>query len=121
MPEVAVSPADVLRAAYPDSFTPVSAQTWVTARRALLVERAGSTADPQRSASSGCAVSGSRDHAQGLAADAAHALARLDAGLGTTCERCAARLPLERLDSAPAAVRCMTCARAYAVDTRWCR
>ena len=115
------APADALLTAYPGQFTVEAAWGWVDARRALLVGRARSAADLTLSVSSGCAATGARDHAQGLATDAAHALARLDAGLGTTCEVCSATLPFDRLDSAPAAVRCTGCAREYVTDTRWCR
>jgi hypothetical protein len=116
-----VSPVDALLAAYPGRFTASSAQRWLAARRALLVERAGATREIGLSVSSGCAATGAQAHARGLAEDAQHALLRLAAGLGTECEQCSAILPFERVENAPAAVRCTGCARAYSVDTRWCR
>ena len=103
--------ADALLRAYPGRFTPAAAQAWVRARRQLLTDRV----------SSGCAATGARSHSRGLADDAAHALARLEAGLGPRCEVCDEVLVFDRLDSAPAAVRCTGCARAYQLDTRWCR
>jgi hypothetical protein len=116
-----VSPVDALLAAYPGCFTVATAEQWIASRRALLVDRIGPPLELGLSVSSGCAATGARTHARDLAEDASHALLRLDAGLGTACEQCAITLPFERLDSAPAAVRCTGCARAYAIDTRWCR
>ncbi len=115
------SPADALLTAYPGRFTRASAEHWVTSRRALLVDRAGPPTATDSAVSSGCATTAAWTHAREVADDAAHALLRLDAGLGTTCERCWATLPFDRIDSAPAAVRCTACAPAYEVDTRWCR
>ena len=113
--------ATALEQAYPGTFTAEQAQAWVAQRRALLHERRAGGTDLGLAVSSGCAATGARSHAQGLAEDAAHALDRLDRGLGTRCERCDAVLPLERLEGAPAAVRCTGCSRAYEVDTRYCR
>ena len=118
--------ADALLRAYPGRFAPAAARAWVLARRQLLTDRlAGTTqlglAVVGLAVSSGCAATGARSHAQGLADDAAHALARLEAGLGPICEVCEQVLVFDRLDSAPAAVRCTGCVRAYQVDTRWCR
>ena len=115
-----MDPVSALLTAHPDRFGWRSAQAWVQARRSLLLARTrpGSRAD---SVSSGCAATGAHTHAQSLAADAAHALARLEAGLGPYCEVCGATLPFARLDAAPSAVRCTSCARSSAVDTRWCR
>ena len=110
-------PVAMLRRDHPG----VDAPAWVAARRALLVARAAGSADVGLAVSSGCAASGARTHAGVLADDAAHALARLDAGTLTRCEVCDALLPWERLDAAPAAVRCTGCARADAFDDRWCR
>ena len=115
------SPVDALVRAYPDRFTGAAAEQWVAARRALLVDRAGPPTGPDRSVSSGCATAGAVAHARELADDAAHALLRLEAGLGTTCENCAVTLPFDRVDSLPAAVRCTSCVPRYQVDTRWCR
>jgi RNA polymerase-binding transcription factor DksA len=115
-----VDPAAALLAAYPDCFDPRSAQEWVEARRSLLLARTAPTSRAE-SVSSGCAATGAHTHAQGLAVDAAHALARLDAGLGPSCEVCGATLPFERLDGAPSAVRCTCCAGRSTADTRWCR
>ncbi len=96
----------------------VDATDWVARRRARLLARG---AGQVLAVSSGCAVSGAGRHATQLAEDAARALARLDEGLATRCEVCFEVLSLERLDAAPAAVRCTRCARPYVVDTRWCR
>lgn len=115
-----MDPAAALLAAHPDRFDAASAQAWVEARRSLLVLRT-TPSDRGRAVSSGCAASGAHRHAEDLAAAAAHALARLEAGLGTHCEACGVVLPLERLDTAPAAVRCTGCAPASTVDSRWCR
>ena len=117
---------DALLRAYPGRFAPAAAQAWVQARRQLLTDRlAGTTqlglAVVGLAVSSGCAATGARSHAQTLADDAAHALARLEAGLGPRCEVCDEVLVFDRLDSAPAAVRCTGCVRAYRLDTRWCR
>ena len=117
---------DALLRAYPGRFAPAAAQAWVQARRQLLTDRlAGTTqvglAVVGLAVSSGCAATGARSHAQGLADDAAHALARLEAGLGPWCEVCDEVLVFDRLDSAPAAARCTGCVRAYQLDTRWCR
>ena len=85
--------ADALLRAYPGRFAPAEGQAWVLARRQLLTDRlAGTTqlglAVVGLAVSSGCAATGARSHAQGLADDAAHALARLEAGLGPICEVC---------------------------------
>jgi len=115
-----VDPAAALLAAYPDDVDEASASAWVQARRSLLLART-SPGSRAASVSSGCAATGAHTHAQGLASDAAHALARLEAGLGPSCEVCAGTLPFARLDAAPSAVRCTSCARSSTVDTRWCR
>ncbi|MGQ0624123.1 MAG: hypothetical protein ACT4PP_05620 [Sporichthyaceae bacterium] len=117
------SAVEALVSSYPDRFDAASGQQWVAARRAALVVRAESTQRADGSVSSGCALTGARTHARHLAAEAADALARWDAGLGTTCADCNATIDFERLDSGPAVVRCTACARAVArpVDTRWCR
>lgn len=117
-----VDPACVaLLAAYPDVFTPASAAAWVADRRTRLTQRAGPRTDHGLAVSSGCAASGAYTHVQALAAHAAHALTRLDAGAGTSCEQCGSVLTFERVDSAPAAVRCTACTGPSRVDTRWCR
>lgn len=110
-----------LLSAYPRRFSSASAAQWVAARRSLLAERASPSGDATRAVSSGCAAGAALAHTRTLAEDAARALARLDAGTGTTCEVCATPLAFERLDGAPAAVRCTGCARPFAADTRWCR
>lgn len=115
-----MDPVAALLAAHPDRFDAASARTWVEKRRTLLMARTTPT-DRSQAVSSGCAASGAHRHAEGLAEAAGHALARLDAGLATACEVCGRTLPFERLDSAPAAVRCTTCVPASTVDTRWCR
>lgn len=115
-----MDPVAALLAAHPDHLDAASAQEWVDARRALLVART-TPSDRSRAVSSGCAASGAHRHAEDLAEAAAHALARLDAGLATACEACGVTLPFDRLDSAPAAVRCTTCAPAGTFDARWCR
>lgn len=97
----------------------VDATDWVARRRARLQARGAG--DVTVAVSSGCATSGAGRHATQLAEDADRALTRLDAGLATRCEVCSGVLSLERLDAAPAAVRCTRCARPYVVDTRWCR
>lgn len=97
----------------------VDAAVWVARRRARLQTRGAG--DVSTAVSSGCAASGAGRHATQLADDARSALARLDAGLATRCERCAGVLSLERLDAAPAAVRCTSCAGPSLADTRWCR
>ncbi len=117
---------DALLRAYPGRFAPVAAQAWVRARRQLLTDRLAGTTRVGLSVvglavSSGCAATGARSHARGLADDAEHALARLEAGLGPRCEVCDEVLSFDRLDSAPAAVRCTGCVRSYQLDTRWCR
>ncbi len=99
----------------------LDAEAWVAARRSLLQARVDGSADAGIAVSSGCAASGARTHAGILADDAAHALARLDAGTLTRCEVCDALLPLARLEAAPAAVRCTGCARPDGFDARWCR
>lgn len=114
-------PEDALRADHPGQFTADGARAWVQARRVLLLARVDGATDLGLAVSSGCAAGGARRHATTLAQDAAHALARLDAGVGTRCEVCDAVLDLERLQASPAAVRCTGCARAYLVDTKWCR
>ncbi len=111
------APAAIVR----DHPAVVDAPAWVDAHRARLLARAGTREDLSVSVSSGCAASGARTHAQGLADDALHALGRLDAGTFTRCERCDAVLPLERLEAAPSAVTCTGCARPDPFDTRWCR
>ncbi len=103
-----MDPAVALLAAHPARFTAEQAAVWVAARRGLLQARA-TPVDPADQGSSGCASAGLQAHAQQLAEQAAHALARLDAGLATTCERCGGTVPLARLDSAPAAVTCAAC------------
>lgn len=113
--------ADALVRAYPGRFGRAAAEAWVAARRQLLADRCAGNADLGLAVSSGCAATGARTHAQGLAEDAAHALRRLEAGLGPQCEACDEVLDVDRLDSAPAAVRCTGCVRAYDLDTRWCR
>lgn len=115
------SAADALRRAYPGRWDAASAQEWVLGRRRLLVARSDGNSDVTSSVSSGCAASGASAHARELAVSAAHALARLDAGLGPLCEACGQVLPVERVESAPAATRCVGCSPASAVDTRWCR
>ena len=116
-----MSPAlSALLAAYPAELSEAAGEEWLARRRALLAARSAPTG-LGAAASSGCAAHGARTHALTLAADAAHALARLDAGEGPSCEVCGATLPFERLDSAPAAVRCTGCARRDSFDTRWCR
>lgn len=115
------SPIEALLSAYPRQFTSGTAERWVLARRLLLNQRISPSDDLVLAVSSGCAASGARAHARELAHDAAYALSRLDAGLGTTCERCSMTLPIERLDSAPTAVRCTGCATPSKADTRWCR
>lgn len=115
-----MDPVAALLAAHPDRLDVTSAQEWVDARRSLLLART-TPSDRALSVSSGCAASGAHRHAEDLADAAAHALARLEAGLATTCEACGATLPFDRLDSAPAAVRCTTCAPVGTFDTRWCR
>lgn len=115
------SPAEALVRAYPERFGAGSAQAWVTVRRQLLTDRSSGGTDRSLAVSSGCAATGARSHARRLADDAAHALRRLDAGLAGQCEVCGAVLDLDRLDSAPSAVRCTGCVPAYDVDTRWCR
>ncbi|MGQ0630000.1 MAG: hypothetical protein ACT4P1_03095 [Sporichthyaceae bacterium] len=114
---------DALLRAYPQRFDASSAGTWVATRRALLTERATPATTLSSSVSSGCALNGATEHVRRLGEEAAHALARLDAGLGTACEACQVSLDFDRLDSAPAAVRCTPCARAVAapVDTTYCR
>jgi hypothetical protein len=112
---------DALLAAYPGRFTAASATAWVRERRARLTERAGPRTDHGLAVSSGCAASGAHSHVQVVAAEAAHALRRLDAGLGPVCDRCASVLAYERLDGAPAAVRCTRCTAPSTADTRWCR
>ena len=107
----------MLRRDHPD----VDAEAWVAARRALLLARSAGSPDVALAVSSGCAASGARTHAGVLADDAAHALARLDAGTLTRCETCDALLPFARLDAAPVATRCTGCVRPDAFDTRWCR
>ncbi len=97
----------------------VDATAWVRRRRARL--RARGAGDLTAAVSSGCAASGAGRHATQLVEDAHRAMVRLDAGLATRCEVCSGVLSLERLDAAPAAVRCTRCARPYEVDTRWCR
>ena len=115
------SATDALLRAYPGRFAPAAADAWVAERRSLLVRRAVPSADAVLAASSGCALSGVRTHTLDLAADSAHALERLDSGLGATCEQCDATLPFERLDAAPTAVRCTGCVPRSTFDTRWCR
>jgi len=115
------STVDALRTAYPGRFTGDSAAAWLDQRLRLLAERVGPATDLALAVSSGCASTGAHAHARELADDAAHALRRWDAGLGTTCEQCAKTLPFDRLDCAPAAVRCTGCAPPSAADTRWCR
>ena len=115
-----MDPATALVAAHPERFDAASAEAWVAARRSLLLRRT-TPSDGVLSASSGCATRGAHRHAEELAESAAHALARLEAGCATACEACGATLPFDRLDSAPAAVRCTTCCPVSAVDTRWCR
>lgn len=110
-----------LLAVHPGRFTPDQAREWISHRRRQLVDRCSGSPDLALSVSSGCAAGGARSHARDLAEDAAHALARLDSGLGSTCEACAAVLPVERLDAVPAAVRCTGCARPFTADTKWCR
>ena len=116
---------EALLRAYPGSFAgaggAAAAQAFVGARRELLAGRCGGRADVPLAVSSGCAASGAHTHARMLADQGAHALARLDAGLAPWCERCDGLLPLERLEAAPAAVRCTACAPSGGVDTRWCR
>lgn len=113
--------SDALLCAYPGHWDDASAQEWVRTRRRLLLARSDGNGDVASSVSSGCAASGASAHARELAASAAHALARLDAGLGPLCEACGAVLPVERVESAPAATRCVGCSPASSVDTRWCR
>lgn len=112
---------NALLAAYPDRFTTASATAWVEDRRDRLRERAGPRTDHSVAVSSGCAASGAHSHVQVVAAEAAHALRRLDAGLGPVCERCASVMAFDRLDGAPAAVRCTGCTAPSTADTRWCR
>ena len=45
--------------------------------------------------------------------DLANALKRLDAGQYGICTDCAAAIPVARLDAYPAALRCVTCQRAF--------
>lgn len=45
----------------------------------------------------------------------ANALQRLDAGQYAICTDCAAAIPLARLDAYPAAMRCVTCQRAFEI------
>lgn len=117
-----VDPAcHALLVAYPEVFTVATAEAWVAHRRTQLTERAGPRTDHGLAVSSGCAASGAHTHVQALAEQAAHALSRLDAGLGTSCEQCGSVLAFERLEGAPAAVRCTPCAGPSRVDTRWCR
>ena len=89
-------------------------------RRSVLLLRAAGSGSVA-AASSGCATSGAARHAAVLAADARHALARLDAGCGGTCEECGAALAPARLEAAPAATTCPGCARPDRFDARWCR
>ncbi len=112
---------EALLTGYPGRFTSQEAAAWVARRRGLLEERTGPVQDLSMSASSGCATTGVHTHARELADSAARALLRWDAGLGTRCEKCSTTLLFDRLDSAPAAVRCTGCAPASAADTRWCR
>jgi len=112
---------EALLTGYPGRFTSQEAAAWLARRRILLEERSGPLPDLSVSASSGCATTGVHHHARELADSAARALVRWDAGLGTRCEECSTTLLFDRLDSAPAAVRCTGCAPASAADTRWCR
>ncbi len=89
-------------------------------RRSILLARLV-RGDASTAASSGCATSGAARHSAGLADDARHALARLDAGCGEQCERCGARLDPDRVAAAPAATTCTGCARPDRFDARWCR
>lgn len=119
----ALNAADSLQRAYPDRFDAVSAAGWLADRLDLLTRRVGPPTALDQAVSSGCALTGATGHARRLAEDAAHALLRWESGLGTECERCWGTLDFERLDSAPAAVRCGPCAQAAATptDTKWCR
>jgi len=56
-----------------------------------------------------------------MADAASHALSRLDAGVGPRCESCDEVLAFDRLETAPAAVRCTGCVPPHDPDTRWCR
>lgn len=116
-----VSPEDALLVAYPGRFTRVTATSWVQTRRDLLCARIGPDTDRPLAVSSGCAASGAHLHGAVVSRDAASALRRLDAGVGTACEWCGATLVFERLDGVPAAVRCTGCAPRSGADTRWCR
>lgn len=105
-----MTPGEALLAAYPGRFTRAEAEQWVAHRRAVLVQRLGPPGGTVATASSSCAASGAQAHAQELASAAAQALVRLEAGQGTACERCSRTLPFDRLESAPAAIRCTGCA-----------
>ncbi|CAN5327996.1 hypothetical protein BH24ACT10_BH24ACT10_16350 [soil metagenome] len=111
--------AALLRA-HPGRYDSASAQAWVADRRAVLLGRCSANEDVGRAVSSGCAATGAATHARELADDARHALGRLEAGAFTTCELCGELLDLDRLEAAPAAVRCVRCTPR--TDTsRWCR
>ena len=113
--------AAALLSAYPGRFTPADAEAWVAAKRQLLLDRSRPGPDLGLAVSSGCAATGARAHAREMADAASHALSRLDAGVGPRCESCDEVLAFDRLESAPAAVRCTGCVRPYDPDTRWCR
>ena len=113
--------ADALLRVHPQRWDRVSAQEWVDVRRALLVVRSRVGGDVAGAVSSGCAATGAATHARELAVAAEHALSRLDAGTAPWCEACGEPLPVERLESAPVAVRCVGCSPGSRTDTRWCR
>ncbi len=113
--------AAALLEAYPGSFDQAAAEEWVTARRQLLRERIARSPDQRLAVSSGCAATGVKAHVAQMVDDATLALSRLEGGLATHCEVCDDVLDLDRLASAPTAVRCVGCVRAYELDTRWCR
>lgn len=116
-----MNPVEALLHSYPGRFTAESATAWLGARRALLAQRVEPSPDQGLSVSSGCAATGAQTHRRELAEGAVQALLRLDAGVGFACEQCSTTLPFDRLDSAPAAVRCTGCAPTSTADARWCR